>query len=296
METFSYIEPMKAKLSDVEFLERVNNDHRWGAGEKFDGYRELLYLGAERNEMFSSLGTSHIDKVPQFKQLVKELAGTVIDCEGLSPTRRLEDNASCFKSDPPNAIDWQRRNGNATLAVFDVLRYKGLDVTKEQFGSRRTTLMWIATILQKCDFPIRLEELVFENKLAYYKKIVARSAAEGHEGIILKDMFAPYTPGKRGNAWLKVKRRERLKYHITGFLPGCGKFDGMVGAVIYGAFGHDDFYDIGSASGMDDAVRQDMMDHPDKYLHQEAWFECQEITSNGVMRHPRYKGLVKEVK
>lgn len=292
MEEFDYVAPMKAKLSDVEFLTLVDSDPRWVAGEKLDGYREVLYLGRQRNEMFSSLGTSHIDRVPQFKVVIPELAGTVVDCEGLSPTRRLEDNASCFKSDAPNAIAWQDKHGLARLLCFDLLRYKGEDTMSLRFDRRAELLTDVVALMQRKGLPVQQETLVIADKLGYYQEIVARSQTEGHEGVILKDVAASYLPGKRGNAWLKVKRLERLKYHITGFLPGCGKFEGLVGAVVYGAFGHDDFYAIGSASGMDDTTRQDMTDHPDKYLHKEAWFECQEITSNGVMRHPRYKGLV----
>ena len=285
-------EPMKAKTSDVLFLERVSNDARWGAGEKFDGYREVLYLGKRSNEMLSSLGNSHIAKCPQFQVVLPELSDTVLDCEGLSPTRRLEDNASCFKADAPNAIAWQKKYGEATLVVFDILQFCGRDVTKEQFIDRIPLLTRVMARLSHV-IPVKQEVLIYRKKSDYYNKIIARTQMEGHEGIILKDLYAPYTSGKRTNAWLKVKRIEHLQYLIKGFIPGCGKYDGQVGAIVYGTTNRD----IGTSSGMDDNVRDDMTQHPKNYIGHKAHFECQEVTSNGVMRHPRYKGLVEgEVK
>ena len=285
-----YIEPMKAKLSDIAFLSSVSNDPRWVAGEKFDGYRELLYLGTDHNELISSGGNNHIHCVPQFKVVIPELADTILDCEGMAPTRRLEDNAGCFKCDPQSAIAWQDKHGMAFLVTFDILQYRGQLIIDMPFMQRRRFLEDVyATMIRHSFFntQLRLEKLVIDNKLAYYNQITARTTQEGHEGIILKDMRAPYQPGKRGNAWLKVKRFESLTYYIIDFEPGTGKYEGMVGAVVYGV--NNGFYTaLGTASGMTDGERLDMTDHPEKYLNKKALFECQEITDNGVMRHPRY--------
>lgn len=286
-----YYEPMKAKLSNIDFLEAVNDDITWGAGEKFDGYRELLYLFDDHNELISSGGNNHLPCVPQFSKVIPDLSGTVVDSEGLSPTRRIEDNGTCFKSSsyPESAREWQRQNGQATLVIFDILQYKGMDTTTLEFVKRRVLLRTVVTQLIEAGMPVHLEELVMVNKLQYYYDIISRSTAEGHEGIILKDMGAPYRPGKRGNAWLKVKRVEPRDYYITGFMDGTGKYTDMVGAVCYGSTPTEI---LGTSSGMDDIIRQDMTDHPDKYRGKLAHFACQEITDAGVMRHPRYLGMV----
>lgn len=290
-----YYDPMKAKLSDVHFLESVKDDVSWAAGEKFDGYREQIHLLNTGNEMWSSGGNSHIGGVPQFHVLVPALHDTILDCEGLSPTRRIEDNATCFKCTyPDESIAWQDKNGMAFVVIFDILKYKGLITMDLPFYKRRVLLENAFSELSRhCmwNTQARLEQLVFKDKVKFYQGIIDRTKEEGHEGIILKDMGAVYKPGNRGRAWLKVKRVEPLTYLITGFINGTGKYANMIGAVCYGSKPGEQ---LGTASGMDDSVRQDMTDHPDKYVGKKAYFECQEITDMNVMRHPRYKGMVSQ--
>ncbi len=278
----TFITPMKAKLSDKSFLAKVDNDTRYGAGEKFDGYREELWLGADHNELSSSEGNSHIGGVPQFTTIIPEFADTLLDCEGLSPTRRIEDNATCFKCTyHEQSIAWQKTHGQAFLAIFDILRYKGLETLNLTFDKRRVLLEIVVNKLISVGMPVRMEELVMTNKLTYYEMIVARTKEEGHEGIILKNMQATYKPGNRNAGWLKVKRFEKCIYPICGFVGGTGKYSDMIGAIVYGN-------NEGTASGMTDEERQDMTDRPEKYKGKLALFECQEITDNHVMRHPRY--------
>jgi ATP-dependent DNA ligase len=281
---------MKASLSSVEFLEKVSNDELWAAGEKYDGYREQLHLGEMRNELFSSLGTSHIDCVPQFKVLVPELAGTVLDCEGLGPTNMLEDNAACFKADPANAIAYQNTHGLARLVTFDLLLYKGEEVMSSPFLYRRAMLEKVFSILQrKCFFntQLQLEKLIFKDKVEYWDMITGRSQAEGHEGVILKRLSAPYRPGARGDAWLKVKRQQTVVCEIVGFIGGTGQFAGMLGSIHFIGEGGVEGY----TSGMSVEERQDMTDHWDQYLGKKCIIECQEITRAGALRHPRYIGM-----
>ncbi len=281
-----YYEPMKAKRVDTLFLTSINNDTRWAAGEKFDGYREQLHLLNTGNQLWSSGGNSHIDCVPQFKVIVPELDDTILDCEGLSPTRRIEDNATCFKSS--DALRWQDEHGMAFLVVFDILRYKGEDCMHLPFFKRRVLLEVAFKVMSRyCmwNTQLRLENLIMTHKLEYYYSIITRTKEEGHEGVMLKDMNASYTPGKRGPAWYKAKRTEVVVARITGFLPSAStdKYAGMVGSVTYGYQNCE-----GSASGLNDDLRRDMTDHPDKYIGKLAYFECQEITDMGVMRHPSY--------
>lgn len=281
---------MKASLSNVEFLEQIDNDPSWGAGEKFDGFREVLYLDGEHNEMLSSLLNSHIAKVPQFQRTIPELGDTVIDCEGLSPTRYLEDNAACFKADPINTIAWQKTHGDATLVAFDCLRFKGEDCWMLPFEARLQFLFSAVSKLKEI-MPIKQEVLVFNHKKAYYESIVARTQPEGHEGIILKKLEAPYQPGKRSGYWLKVKREETLVGTIVGYMEGIGKFAGLVGSLHFIC----DNGAEGWTSGMDDSTREDMTKNFDsRYKEHKCYIKCQEVTRLKALRHPRYAGLVKE--
>lgn len=296
-ETFDYYKPMLAHSSSVEFLETIDDNPLWVAGEKLDGYRELFYLGEHHNELSSRLGNDHIVCTPHLAIVVPSLAGTVVDTEGRAPSNLLEDAASCFKSLPENAIDWQRINGRCFLTAFDILRYKGKEIISLPFKERLKYLNDVVTYLNNytdINHYVTQELLVTRHKLNFYSGIIARTQKEGHEGIMLKNLDAPYSPGKRTSAWLKVKRMEAITYYIKGFTQGLGKYEGLIGAIVYAQKVDGKLLTVGTSSGMDDATRIDMSKNSEHYIGKLAWFECQEVTKYGAMRHPRYKGLAKE--
>jgi len=286
-----FITPMKAKRLYLDYLEEVSDDTRWAAGLKHDGYREQLHLLNTGNTLSSAEGNDHLKGVPQFTKVIPELHDTIFDCEGLAPTRRLEDNGTCFKTSayPEFAIAWQKEYGLAFLEVFDILKYKGLYTLDLPFYKRRVLLENAFAILTKSGMPVHLEQLVMTGKLAYFHQVITRPKEQGHEGIMLKDMQAPYKPGARGPAWKKIKRFETLICKITGFLDSAStdKYEGQIGSVVYVYKGC-----VGSSSGLNDDLRLDMTKHPEKYVNRLAWFQCQEVTDAGVMRSPSYKGLL----
>jgi len=52
----------------------------------------------------------------------------------------------------------------------------------------------------------------------------ARARAAGNEGLIAKDPASPYTPGRRGKSWVKLKRAlATLDVVVTGVERGHGR-------------------------------------------------------------------------
>ena len=53
--------------------------------------------------------------------------------------------------------------------------------------------------------------------------------ARGNEGLMIKDLTSPYTPGKRGKSWLKMKRElATLDVVVTAAEYGHGKRIGVL--------------------------------------------------------------------
>lgn len=283
-------EPMKPQSSDLDFLESISNNTVWAAGQKWDGYRELLWLRPEGNLLFSSSGREHIENTPQFSRFPSfNFPDTVLDCEGLSPTGRLEDNASCFKASSYNSFLWQKDNGLAYLVAFDCLRFRGKDLTNLPLIER---VSYLLAVTDSIGSPLlKQEKLFFTSKLEEYDRIISNPPSKGREGLILKHIQGPYITGTRTRHWLKVKRVDTFTYLITGFQTGQGKYSDMVGAVYYGR-SPNEF--LGTSSGMTDKVRADMTYYPEKYLNKEAIFRAQELTDKGVMRHPRFLRMKEE--
>ena len=97
--------------------------------------------------------------------------------------------------------------------------------------------------LSRASSPYELEELF------------AAAQARGNEGLMIKDLDSAYTPGKRGKAWLKMKRElATLDVVVTAVEYGHGKRVGVLSDCTFGVWEGDKVVNIGKAySGLTDA-------------------------------------------
>ena len=106
------------------------------------------------------------------------------------------------------------------LVVYDVLAADGALVVDESYAERRARLErvpWAGDHVRLT--PVRPVSTAAEVDAAFD---AARAA--GNEGIIAKDYAAPYTPGRRGKSWIKLKKAtETLDVVITGAEWGHGR-------------------------------------------------------------------------
>ena len=59
--------------------------------------------------------------------------------------------------------------------------------------------------------------------------------AAGHEGVVVKDLDAPYAAGRRGAAWVKVKPRHTLDLVVLAVEWGSGRREGRLSNIHLGA-------------------------------------------------------------
>jgi len=78
--------------------------------------------------------------------------------------------------------------------------------------------------------------------------------ARGHEGLVLKRADAPYDAGRRGQAWLKVKRAHAtLDAVIVGAEEGHGRRAGVLSDYTFAVWKDEELVPIGKAySGLTD--------------------------------------------
>jgi DNA ligase-1 len=100
----------------------------------------------------------------------------------------------------------------------------------------------------RVDSPEQLEELF------------AAAQARGNEGLMIKDLNSAYTPGRRGKAWLKMKRElATLDVVVTAVEYGHGKRIGVLSDYTFGVWDGDRLVNIGKAySGLTDAEIAEM--------------------------------------
>jgi DNA ligase-1 len=110
------------------------------------------------------------------------------------------------------------------------------------------------------------------------EELFAAAQARGNEGLMIKDLNSPYTPGKRGKSWLKMKRElARLDVVVTAVEYGHGKRVGVLSDYTFAVWDthQDRLVNIGKAySGLTDAEIAEMTE----------WFLAHTLEDQGFRR------------
>ena len=76
----------------------------------------------------------------------------------------------------------------------------------------------------------------------------AAAQGRGNEGLMIKDLASPYSPGKRGKSWLKMKRElATLDVVVTAVEYGHGKRVGVLSDYTFAVWDGDRLVNIGKA-------------------------------------------------
>jgi len=91
-------------------------------------------------------------------------------------------------------------------------------------------------------------------------ELFSAAQARGNEGLMIKDLDSPYTPGKRGKSWLKMKRElATLDVVVTAVEFGHGKRIGVLSDYTFAVWDGDRLVNIGKAySGLTDVEIAEM--------------------------------------
>ena len=139
----------------------------------------------------------------------------------------------------------------------------------------------------------------------------AACAERGVEGMVAKFRRSRYEPGRRSDAWRKVKVRQVQEVVVVGYVPGTGHARDL-GALVVGVYDDDRLRFAGRVgSGFDDATRHALLarlgelrrsdppvaDAPP--IAEVRWVEPRLVarvefadwTADGLLRQPVYKGL-----
>jgi DNA ligase 1 len=98
------------------------------------------------------------------------------------------------------------------------------------------------------------------SKPAELEKLFTEAQARGNEGLMIKDLESPYTPGRRGKSWLKMKRElATLDVVVTAVEYGHGKRIGMLSDYTFAVRNGGRLVNVGKAySGLTDVEIAEM--------------------------------------
>jgi len=224
------IEPMLATLvTDVP-----GDESAWAYEIKWDGVRAIAYCEAGRVRLQSRNLKDISAQWPEVRKLGEELGhrtavldGEIcgFDEEGKPSFQRLQRRMHVKSA---SAIRRLAREIPATYVIFDLLYLDGRDLMGLPYAERRE----------------RLEELSLDgpawqvprNHRGDGRELLALTRERGLEGIVAKRLDSPYLPGKRGRAWLKIKNVHEQELVIGGWLPGQGRRESTLGALLVGYY------------------------------------------------------------
>ncbi len=134
--------------------------------------------------------------------------------------------------------------------AFDLVHLDGWSLLDVPLEARKRLL---ETVLRP-DARVRYGAHVVGEGVAYY----GAAAGQGLEGVVAKRRASRYEPGRRSDAWRKVKARPEQELVVGGWTPGEGSA-GELGALVVGIYEGDSLRFAGKVgSGFDARARRDL--------------------------------------
>ena len=209
-----------------EAFERMGAEKVW-TEEKYDGVRCQLHHADGRVELFSRDLKETTGAFPELAEAAPRIGHAVFfDGEVLAHRdgRVLRFFELQRRLGRKKVTDDLRSEVPVVLVIFDLLYLDGRSLLDEPLEERRRLLEGLG--LEHPFLLARLEEATSPDDL---DRIFADTRERGHEGLMAKDPKSPYTPGRRGLAWLKLKRPlATLDVVVTAVEWGHGKRKGVL--------------------------------------------------------------------
>ena len=209
-----------------EAFSRMGADTVW-TEEKYDGVRCQLHRQADRIELFSRDLKETTGAFPELVETAGAIGHDVLfDGEVLAHRdgRVLRFFELQRRLGRKKVDEDLRRDVPVVLVIFDLLWLDGRTLLDEPLTARRKLLEGLG--LEHPYLLARLEEATGPEHL---DGIFKETRDRGNEGLMVKDPLSPYTPGRRGLAWLKLKRPlATLDVVVTAVEWGHGKRRGVL--------------------------------------------------------------------
>jgi DNA ligase D-like protein (predicted ligase) len=213
--------PMPSTKTPAKFIDpmdclpvaKLPEGAQWVWELKWDGYRAVAVKDSTV-KLYSRNHKSLDKKFPYISEALTELPNeTVVDGEIVA----LDDQGRPSFNLLQNFVSGAAR---IRYFLFDVVLYKGRNVTRLPLSERRKLLV----SLQITNPRIKISDVVEADSAD-----LLRSAREQHlEGIVGKRKDSLYEPGKRSGAWIKYRLNLGQEFVIGGFTPGPHGLDAVI--------------------------------------------------------------------
>ncbi len=187
---------------------------------KWDGTRALAFIEGGRSRLVSRQRQDRTDRYPELASLAGWPPGTVLDGEIVvlrdgQPDFRLVQAREQTRS--PLRVRLGAQVHPVTYLVFDLLYAAHRPLLTCPLAERRDRLQ---TLVRAQGMPgVVLSEGVVGAGRALFQEVCRR----GLEGVVAKRLTSRYQPGRRTEAWRKIKPAHTAVCAILGFVPGSDR-------------------------------------------------------------------------
>jgi DNA ligase 1 len=228
--------------SAKEIIEKLG---KCAVESKYDGFRVMISKDNDKVKIFSRQSEDITDMFPEIIAAVKtHLKPKKCFVEGEALAFNHETNEYypfqiTIQRKRKYDIEKKAKEYPLKLFLFDVVLVDGKNMMNEPFRKRRKKLESIVT---KGNL-IELSEMKIIDDATVLEEFFEEKIGQGLEGIMAKDLDAPYIAGARKFSWIKLKRSykgtldDTLDLAIIGYYNGKGKRTQFgLGALLVGAY------------------------------------------------------------
>jgi ATP-dependent DNA ligase len=233
--------PIKPQLALTRKVLPEGED--WAYEPKLDGFRAIVFVDGDEFYIQSRGGKPFNRYFPELEfapgRWVLDGELVIRDSEG-----NLEFDSMQERIHPAESrIEMLSKQIPASYVVFDLLAEGDEVLCERPLRERRERLEAIGAEAGLELTPLNADAAQAERWL------------NSIEGVMAKDLSAPYIPGKR-KGMAKVKRERTIDCVVMGWRPG--KEEGTVGSLILGLYDDGDLRTVGHISGFSAAAKRSM--------------------------------------
>ncbi len=219
-------DPVEFMLSDSQSQPPDEDDYLYEV--KWDGIRAMISLDEGVIRIRSRNQNDITDKFPELlipDQGFRAACGLFdaeIVCLDESGKPVFKNAIHRIQQSTEGGVTRARVKYPAVCYIFDCLYLDGRPIINEPLLRRRE---WMKDAI-KPGTAYRISEIVEDGHALF-----AAASEHGLEGIMAKQMMSPYLPGKRSDAWKKIKVRNTMDCVIIGMTEGKGDRGRTFGAL-----------------------------------------------------------------
>jgi len=204
--------------------------------EKLDGIRVQVHRDGDVVRLYTRTLDDITDRLPELTAAARELRGDrfILDGEVIAfgedgRPRSFQETAGRVGS----RVDVRTAAEAVPVSpvFFDALSVDDRDLLDLPFAERHAEL---ARLVPE---PMRVRRTLVSGPqdLGAAEEFLAQTLGRGHEGVVVKSLDAPYSAGRRGASWLKVKPVHTLDLVVLAAEWGHGRRTGKLSNLHLGA-------------------------------------------------------------